>query len=581
MAILLKYAENNTMEEGDKKSSFDKLVAGLDAEARQAMLNSINQSVNQSVQLDGVITDSVDKSETLTVKLQNETLFYKFFLWLRSLFARNTAEQLYCEDLLSGYAKKINKAHPGTVNHRIKVLDYIFYERLSNLKSAADFFKPYFSFIEENPGDFYVFLSSFVAPELADKVNTTADPFIIPFSRELSSDIRTDLTKKLDNLLQNMEHNTKTNIYSAVASANWLNKFVSLPFLHFLAQFTNVMGENYSCPYKNAIQDFNQFAAVFSHVFPVQNEVLEALFLFSQRKNLSTNVQEKDIEKSVKEFIAKANSHFGAIQSFIEGVPVIKLGKVVNGSFDWQPGNIEGAEGWFPLFRNQWKKIIDIRWNDWLREQKKQTLSENLKIDFDLDSFPVMEYRPWMKLWNRVPFSCELTGGFLSWFATEQYNQIILPLNTVSMEGIFYRSENRTEYSEGLENFSKANTDMQELVKKLSPEGEYGKLFEDFASNKVHTMQIQKQIEAMMDYTETTIKESIKFFGKGARTIERVFHGFFDEDKDGIHEGLQNMNTISGHDNRAFRESIIDIRSLLVKCMFYISELEPIDSVAK
>ena len=206
-------------------------------------------------------------------------------------------------------------------------------------------------------------------------------------------------------------------------------------------------------------------------------------------------------------------------------------------------------------------------------------LSQNLKLDFDLDEFPVMEYRPWLKLWNRIPFKRDLTGGFLSWFCTEKYDKIIQDLNFVAMEGVFYKSENRSEYSEGLNNFSSANVMMQELLRKLSPEGEYGKMFEDFATNRMHSFQVQNQIESMMTQIEDTVKEAIAQFGRGARTIERVFYGFFEEQKDGIHEPLQNITTIRGRDNRRFVDSLISIRQLLKKTLTYISELEPIDSM--
>ena len=45
---------------------------------------------------------------TLQKKLQNESFFYKFILWLRALFDKKTVEQLYGQDLLNGLARKIN-----------------------------------------------------------------------------------------------------------------------------------------------------------------------------------------------------------------------------------------------------------------------------------------------------------------------------------------------------------------------------------------------------------------------------------------------------------------------------------------
>ena len=566
------------MVESDTKSSFDRLVAGLNAEDRLAMLNRINQMDSPSVQL-SADTVEIDKGVNLQSKLQNESFFYKFILWLRALFDKKTIEQLYSQDLLNSISKKINNKYPGTIDYRIKSLDYIFYERLLTLKEAADFFKVYFTYIEEAPGDFYVFLSSFVAPQLAEKINSQADPFIFPFSKPVTPESRTELAKKLDDILTNMDKDTKMNMYSAVSAANWLYKFSMMQYLHFISQFTNITGDVYTCPYSNAVMDYNELASVFANIQPIENEVLEAIFLFSQRKHLTTNAQDKDIEKAVKEFMVKAVAFLGTIKSFINSVPIKNLGRVVNNDFNWQPGNIEGAEAWFPSFRSQWRKIQDIRWNDFAREQKKQMLSQNLKLDFDLDEFPVMEYRPWLKLWNRIPFKRDLTGGFLSWFCTEKYDKIIQDLNFVAMEGVFYKSENRSEYSEGLNNFSSANVMMQELLRKLSPEGEYGKMFEDFATNRMHSFQVQNQIESMMTQIEDTVKEAIAQFGRGARTIERVFYGFFEEQKDGIHEPLQNITTIRGRDNRRFVDSLISIRQLLKKTLTYISELEPIDSM--
>lgn len=566
------------MVESDTKSSFDRLVAGLNAEDRLAMLNRINQMDAQPVQLSA---ESVDKEQNISLqkKLQNESFIYKFILWLRALFDKKTVDQLYSQDLLANIAKKINGRFPGTINHKIKSLDYIFYERLLTIKEAADFFKVYFTYVEENPGDFYVFLSSFVAPELAEKINAQADPFIFPFSKPITPDLRTDLAKKLDDILSNMDRDTKSNMYSAVSQTNWLYKFSNLQYIHFISQFTNISGDSFTCPYSNALLDYNELSSVFACIQPIQNEVLEALFLFSQRKHLTTNAQDKDIEKAVKEFMVKALAFFGTIQSFSNNVPIKNLGRVLNSDFDWQPPNMEGAEAWFPSFRAQWRKIQDIRWNDFAREQKKQMLSENLKTDFDLDEFPVMEFRPWLKLWNRIPFNYELTGGFLSWFCTEKYDKVIQDLNVVAMEGVFYKSENRSEYSEGLNNFSNANNLMMDLLRKLSPEGEYGRLFDDFVTNRVHTFQVQSQIESMMEQIENTTKEAISLFGKGARTIERVFYGFFEEQKDGIHEPLQNITTIRGRDNRRFVDSLMSIRQLLKKVLSYIAELEPIDSI--
>ena len=566
------------MHEDGKRDAFDKLVAGLNTEDRNIMLSKLNANKTQTVKF--VNTEVYEQKEDtrLSLRLKNESVFYKFLLWLRSLFSKEKIEELYSEDLIAKIAKSVDREFPHLIHHQQNVLDSIFYERLKALKDCADFFKPYFALIEDSIGDFYVFLSSFVTPQIADEINSKADPFTLPFSKVPSNEVKKDLVIKMDKVLKDMAPTTKNSLYTAISSTNWLMQFTKLPFLHFLSQFTNISGDAYTCPYSNARNDFIHFAKVFTNVLTVENNVLEAIFLFSQRKNITDNAQEKDIDKAVNEFLSKTNMHFSTIQMFISGVPIVKLGKIINRDVTWSPENMEGAEAWFPSFRNQWHKIIDIRWNDWQRERKKSMLSDDLKNDFMLDGFPVMQYKPWELLWTRVPFSCELTGGFLSWFALEKFPKIITDLNTLMMEGVFVNNENRNEYSEALSEFIACNNQMQDLLHRLSEEGEYGQKFIEFSESKVRSFQTQNQIDSMMSTTESEIRDVLKRFCKTCRTIELIFHGIFDDEKDGVHETLQNYSTIKGSHNRQYRENLGKIRKILKSATFYIAELEPIDN---
>ena len=563
------------------RSAFDRLVAGMDAGERSNMLEKINQSSVSVVQLIETENESTDKNITLHIRFKEESGFYRFFLWLRGLIEKKNPEKIYNEDVLASMARRITREHPGIVNHKHGVVDSVFFEHLRALKSASDFFKPYFNIIDDNPGDFYVFLSSFVAPELSDQINSQADPFSLSFDTEPSPDIKNKLLKNLDEILKNIDGGTKSNLYGAVSSLNWLRQFTRLPYLHFTSQFTNILGDSFTCPYRNAVSDYASFAAVFSNVMSVQNEVLEAMLMFAQRKEITKNAQDKDIERTIKEFIAKANQCFGSIQMFISSVPIIKIGKIINADYDWLPGNIEGVEAWFPNFRSHWRKIIDVRWADWLRERKKKNLETYLSNDFALFEFPVLKYRPWQALWMRVPFACELTGGFLSWFVENKYDEMIPYLNDVMMEGVFIRNENRVEYSEGLNLFVQSMSQMQELIERLAPEGEFGAQFEEFATSRIRSFQVQNQIDSMVSSTEAEIRECVQKFGKGARMIDKCLSGILSDEKDKSHDGLQNINSIKGHRNRTWRDSLRNCWETIRKSVFYLTELEPIDSATE
>lgn len=572
---------NYIMQKDDNRTAFDRLVAGMTSEERSSMLEKINQDSVSVVQFIETENQVPEKSLSLHLRFKEESFFYRFFLWLRGIIEKRSSEKIYNEDVIASMARRLNRDHPGIVNHRNGLLDTVFYEHLKALKSASDFFKPYFAIIDDSPGDFYVFLSSFVAPELSEKINSEADPFSLDYSAEPTNDTRAMLLKNLDNILKNIDAGSKRDMYTAVSSVNWLRQFTRLPYIHFTSQFTNLTGSNYTCPYRNAVNDYAAFAAVFTNILPVKSEVLEAMLMFSQKKDLTKNAQNKDIERTVKEFLSKTNQYFASIQSFISSVPILKTGKIINADYDWLPGNIEGVEAWFPNFRSHWRKIIDVRWGDWLRERKKKNLENYLKNDFGLSEFPALTYRPWQALWMRVPFSCELTGGFMSWFSENAYDDMIQTLNEVMMEGVFVRNENRIEYSEGLNLFVQAVSQIRELTDRLAPEGEFGALFDEFATSRLRSFQVQNQIDSMMATTEGEIKDSVRKFSKGSRMMDKCLNGILSDEKDGVHDGLQNLGTIKGSQNRAWKDRLRKIWETLKKAQFYISELEPIDSTTE
>ena len=572
---------NYIMQKDDNRTAFDRLVAGMTSEERSSMLEKINQDSVSVVQFIETENQVPEKSLSLHLRFKEESFFYRFFLWLRGIIEKRSSEKIYNEDVIASMARRLNRDHPGIVNHRNGLLDTVFYEHLKALKSASDFFKPYFAIIDDSPGDFYVFLSSFVAPELSEKINSEADPFSLDYSAEPTNDTRAMLLKNLDNILKNIDAGSKRDMYTAVSSVNWLRQFTRLPYIHFTSQFTNLTGSNYTCPYRNAVNDYAAFAAVFTNILPVKSEVLEAMLMFSQKKDLTKNAQDKDIERTVKEFLSKTNQYFASIQSFISSVPILKTGKIINADYDWLPGNIEGVEAWFPNFRSHWRKIIDVRWGDWLRERKKKNLENYLKNDFGLSEFPVLTYRPWQALWMRVPFSCELTGGFMSWFSENAYDDMIQTLNEVMMEGVFVRNENRIEYSEGLNLFVQSVSQIRELTDRLAPEGELGALFDEFATSRLRSFQVQNQIDSMMATTEGEIKDSVRKFSKGSRMMDKCLNGILSDEKDGVHDGLQNLGTIKGSQNRAWKDRLRKIWETLKKAQFYISELEPIDSTTE
>lgn len=555
------------------KNSFDELVAGISDEERQFLLAKLNANREESIPLLQPIRENVEFNP-LEISLKKEPLIYRFFIWIRSLITKKSNIQVYNSDLVADLKRKIIKNHPGILDARTVLLQSLFFEKLKQLKDCADFFKPYFSAVEENPGKFYVFLSTFVAPEISKMINTEADPFLLPLEKEPTKELRTSLLKRMETVIKDVSSDTRAKLYAAVQSLHWLDSFIQLPYLHFIAQFTAIISESYTCPYVNAQCDYPTFATVLSGAKPVNNEALEALFLYT-RKN--SGIENEDTEKSVKEFLAKSAANISLIQMFISTVPLESLGKVIFSDYDWQCGIYGGAEDWFVKFKEEWKCIFDLRWAQWLRSRKKAQLENVLKQEFSISSFPELPYRPWATLWGGVPFSCEMTAGFLYWFSLEKFSEIIEPLNILVLEGIFINNENRAELSEAVNDFDNINQKIEDFVHSLSSSGSLGTIFQKIADNHLRTMKAQSQIDALIINAETSVRTWEKKFCETCRTFERIFNGIMDEKKQKGYESIQNFVTIKGRENRAFRESLENARKILNEAKNVLSEIEPLE----
>lgn len=572
----LLFAYNDIMDKSTN-GSFDELVAGISAEERKFLLNRLNQNKENLVPLIQSSRDDADPDVTLQLKLQNESLLYKIFLWIRSLFTKRTTSQLYNDDLVSSIGRKIEKSHAGIIDMHNGLLQSLFYEKLKELKNSADFFKPYCDVVSENPGKFYVFMSTFICPEIAEKINSEADPYSIPFEREPTNELRASLIRRMENVFKEMSGGTRNRLYNAVLSIEWLRQFSGLPYIHFISQFTAIISESYTCPFVNAKVDYPAFARVLSSASSVSNEALEALFLFPQKNEKGIKGLDGDGEKSIREFMSKAAGSISMIQMFISSVPLTSLGRVIFDNFDWQPDTYGGAENWFNKYKDEWKVVFDSRWNSWLRDRKKTQLASVLNKTFGIESFPELPYRPWSKLWGGVLFRCELTGGFLWWFATNKFDEVMKVMNVLVLEGVFINNENRAQLSEALNEFAEENQHMIMFGDSLQERGSIGTVFSKLISEHIRTLKGQAMVDGVILNAETTVRDYGKRFCESLKSIEQVLSGVLDDVKEKGYESIQNLNTIKGRENRAFRDSLEETRGVLLQARKIFSEIEPLD----
>ena len=509
--------------------------------------------------------------------IKSESLFYRLILWLRSVLSSTSMEQLYNDDKIMSLFRKINKEYPGLIDYKGAVLLGIFYEKLLELKKSADFFRPYLDAIYENIGGFYVFLGSIVVPEVTQRMNEEVDPSILPLDREVTVELRSSFLRKMEEVIKEIPSHRRSFLYQCALSVDWLYQFTRLPFERFVSAFSSGLSDSPSARFESVTGELSAFAKLLCNGRSLPPEALECVYLFSAKQIIPASSEAKDDDSRAKEFMDKATAFMAIIHMFINTVPLRYINKVVYNNIQWQPEQLTGAEDWFARYKEQWKKLFDEQWNRWLKEKKKAGLNKHLKESFGIEKVPLLPDRPWANMWGGVNFHFENTAGFLNWFVAKKQNEVVEPLKILLLEGQFVNKENRAEFANTLNELSQISESVYSFAEDLSQTGQTGMIFEKLASEHLRTLPAQSKIDTIIVEKEAFIKGCKNSFCNCARSVLNILNGIFAEKKDTRYDGIQNLASIQGSQNAAFRASLMQGQKVFASALDVLKELEQID----
>ena len=284
----------------ETQDSFERMAAGISNEERINILSQMNSSEQES---DGALSPANEKieesNEPFEVRIKNESIFLRFIIWLKALLSNTKKEVIYNEFKLSEISRYIEKNFPGLIDAKQGLLLSAFYDKLTELKSCADFFKPYLVSTIDNEGSFYVFLSSLVMPEVNADITNNADPYSNPVTAEIRPDLRASLLRKMDDIFETIPAHDKAKMYTGAKATEWLRQFVRLPISRVLTQFTE--SENsHTCPYSQLDAEITEFAKVLCTSLEIPDEFLEGGIVLCFIKDVPIIVIRKGLICSLK-----------------------------------------------------------------------------------------------------------------------------------------------------------------------------------------------------------------------------------------------------------------------------------------
>ena len=558
-------------------NSFDKLVSNLSQQERESILEKMRAvSSDEEINMLSPVETVAEEDISIPEKIRGESMFFRVMLWLKSVFTNSTSEVLYNEIKLSSISRNVERNYPGLIDSKKGLLLNTFYDRLNELKTAADFIRPYIVSIEHDEGNFLIFLGGIILPDVLSRMNTEADPYSNPISSEMHPELKVELSRNMEEIFQSISREEKNKMYEAVKSMEWLKQFVKLPFNRFISLFSNSREKVYTCPFSQLENEIGQFAKALSRQIVIGDDVLEAIYLFSMKGTHSGKNADSEADEAVQ-FMTKAKENMLAPKVFMSSVPIYSIGSIVHTDISWKPDSFSGGEDWFVKFKASWKKIFDQKWNTWVQECKKEALRETLKTHFALEQFPILPFRPWSGLWG-ITFKYEYTAGFLNWYFKERFSTYELNLKTLMVEGKFHKKENLASFTEAYNDFIQISVNFAELNRKLQNSGEIGSVFMKFRDGQMKSLQGQEKIETLLRKVESDITTILHMFGESCRMMNLILNGVLGIQRNANFDTISNFSSIQGRDNEKFMKQILETNKSLTEATRLVGELELVDT---
>jgi len=561
-------------------STFDKLVDSLSTEEAQAMLTHIaeNMKMSEDIQTDSknepLLSDTqVQKS----IQINDEPFFIRLWLHLKSFFKALPIEKVYEEELIRRIGKGLQHEYKQYINIKENVFTKDFYELLRELRKTQLFFTSLLSAYDADKGNFYLLVSSFVAPDVYAKLMYNTDPFSCVPSSQANSNLRSELLKKIDETFSLMTTDYKAGMYQAANAIEWMRHFCELPIDKAVLCFTVNPAVEPSCSIFLLSVEINMLASVLSTIKPIPDVVLQALFLLSKQDKLNDKAVNMD-EESV-EFISQASHALETIREFSVRIPILDLARYTLKSIHWEPQRLEGGEDWFQLFKVAWKKRFAERWQLWASEQRRAQLSHQMLDLLKTDRLEPLPYRPWEDSWLVLQFKREFSFSFLASFFSRLYPTFVQPvLKTLLMEGNFYRRENLAEYTNAFTVLEKQQSCINTFESRLSPEGEIGAAFLQLREKTIASLKSKSSLEALMKSIETEAKQIIASSQNALKILCALLNGFIDGNKNSVYAPLLNWLNIQGNDNADFRKRVEGVKKLLQEVTNILMEADKIEA---
>ena len=530
--------------------NFDRLVSNLPLEERQSLLKKLTG--HSTISKEPLYFEDGDTVSARDLKGEYSDLpwFYRLWFHILSFFKAKAPSDIFGDHQVSTLGDKITERSPGLYNYQQKLLLPAFYRQLEKLKEATRFFYSALDIsVNRDKGAFFAFLGSLEMPDVHKQLQVETEPGYIAENNPdtAEKELRQIAFRTMDDALSLITEDQRNNMYSDARSLNCLRALSTFLYDRLIMSFSEDSAMNGLTCSANVVKDLLvslDNALVSLKVIPPMT-LLESLFVFL----LNERAEEAgfDISREISRLLIKAEESLTIIRDFNKQVPLTWIIRCSSRNMSYVPKETSGGEDWYVIFRDYWRRRIEILFADYMKDRRRRELLSAFRFFF--------KGRELKKLENIAsdsnPDGLPIRGGTALSFLHTFYLYVFMPevnkiLRPVMIDGQFQKKENRAEFAESYNNLIKVEDDIVKLDQKISPEGEYGKRYEQ-ARQEMTALQVKRRkMQIVLEEAQEEGGIILEQARQASLNMVDILNGFRGRDSTDRYGLLTNLSDLAG-----------------------------------
>jgi hypothetical protein len=559
---------------------FDRLSSELSLEERKNLLDKLSShsSISKNLLYEGKENANL---EDIEVRYAQLPWYYHLWYFLLSLFKAKPPVKVYEDQQIAKLGREILEFSPGLYDYQRNQLLTEFYNILQTLKEGARFFYTALdASVNRNKGAFYAFLGSLELGEIHNRLKIDTDPRLIeernPHVPE--SELRQLALGIMEDAIAEISESQRQTMYYDARVLYCLRELSSFLFDRIIMAFSpDASAQKYSCPaniVREQLLSLNNI--LYSIREPPPMPLLESLFVFMLQERAGKG--EFDINAEMRRLLSQAEDAVIVLREFNRQVPLTFILRCLSRNLSLAPKAISGGEDWFVVFRDYWKRYIELRLAEYLNERRRQKM---------LDSFRYFLKGTSLKMLGNVasdtnpdgfPLKTSMAFSFLlSFYSAVFIKEINLTIRPILIDGEFYKPENRVEFTESYNDLIKLEDLIKKFEAKIAPSGDYGKRYE-FAREEMSSLSVKRRkIQIVMEEADEEADHIIEQTAGAMGNLLKILKEIIKKDGDGKYDTLTNMAKLAGKGN-AFVTGISESIEKLQKALQLLDDIAAMET---